>query len=196
MRRMLVIRRVHRSRSGRSRGPPPAGRRLFGVAAPATRTAAFALSAGAPRAASRATSTTRSGAPVARGDGVLAAVTVPLGREVDPTAVAAASRRAGEPWFCLEQPERDRAALAALGCAAALEAGGPDRFTAVARRWRALAANAACDAPDGPRGGGPVAVGGFAFAPEGGRAPHWAGFPAASLHVPRSRSRAAARTCA
>jgi len=29
-----------------------------------------------------------------------------------------------------------------------------------------------------------VAVGGFSFAPEGGRAPHWAGFPAASLHVP------------
>jgi isochorismate synthase len=153
------------------------------VAAPATRTAAFALSAGA-----RVRLRTHLHDAVRRarrgGDGVLAAVTVPLGRDVDPTAVAAASRRPGEPWFCLEQPERERAALAALGCASALEAAGPARFTAVARRWRALAANAACDAPDGPRGGGPVAVGGFSFAPEGGRAPHWAGFPAASLHVP------------
>jgi salicylate biosynthesis isochorismate synthase/menaquinone-specific isochorismate synthase len=116
--------------------------------------------------------------------GVLAAITVTVGPDVDPTATAVASRRAGEPWFCLEQPDRDRAALATLGCAAALEAHGRERFAAIARRWRALAASAACDAPEGPRGAGPVAVGGFAFAAEGGAAPHWAGYPAASLHVP------------
>jgi menaquinone-specific isochorismate synthase len=116
--------------------------------------------------------------------GVLASVTVPVPRDVDPTAVAVASRRPGEPWFCLEQPDRDRAALAALGVATALDARGPDRFATVARRWRALAAGAVCDAPDGPRGSGPVAVGGFAFAGEGGAAPHWQGYPAASLHVP------------
>jgi isochorismate synthase len=116
--------------------------------------------------------------------GVLAAVTVRVGPDVDPTATAVASRRAGEPWFCLEQPDRDRAALATLGCAAALEADGVERFVAIAGRWRALAAGAACDAPEGPRGAGPVAVGGFAFAAEGGAAPHWAGYPAASLHVP------------
>jgi salicylate biosynthesis isochorismate synthase/menaquinone-specific isochorismate synthase len=118
------------------------------------------------------------------GDGVLAAVTVAVALDVDPTATAVASRRAAEPWFCLEQPDRDRAALATLGCAASLEAHGEGRFRTLARRWRALAAAAACDAPDGPRGSGPVAVGGFAFAPEGGAAPHWAGYPAASLHVP------------
>jgi isochorismate synthase len=114
----------------------------------------------------------------------LAGVTVGLGRDIDPTAVAVASRRPGEPWFCLEQPDRDRAALATLGSVAALEASGPDRFAAVARAWRALAAGALCDPPDGPRATGPVAVGGFAFAPDGGGSPHWNGFAPASLHVP------------
>ncbi len=33
---------------------------------------------------------------------------------------------------------------------------------------------------------GPVAVGGFAFAPQGSAAPHWSGFPSASLHVPEA----------
>jgi salicylate biosynthesis isochorismate synthase/menaquinone-specific isochorismate synthase len=56
----------------------------------------------------------------------------------------------------------------------------------VAAQWRALAARAACDPPDGPRGSGPVAVGGFAFAPDGRAAPHWAGYAAASLHVPEA----------
>jgi isochorismate synthase len=119
-----------------------------------------------------------------RKGGVLASITVPVPRDVDPIAVAVASRRPGEPWFCLEQPDRDRAALAALGAATALDAHGPERFATVTRRWRVLAAGAVCDAPDGPRGSGPVAVGGFAFAADGGAAPHWQGYPAASLHVP------------
>jgi salicylate biosynthesis isochorismate synthase/menaquinone-specific isochorismate synthase len=38
--------------------------------------------------------------------------------------------------------------------------------------------------PGGPAGAGLVAVGGFAFAPEGGAAPHWAGFGAGELVVP------------
>ena len=40
------------------------------------------------------------------------------------------------------------------------------------------------DPPDGPPGAGLVAIGGFAFAPDGGHAPHWAGFDAADLIVP------------
>src|SRR5919199_1848714 len=114
----------------------------------------------------------------------LAAITLPLRPQADPTAIAVASRRAGEPWFCFEQPERERFALAAVGCAAPLDERGPQRFERVARRWRDLAAWAAADEPGGPRGSGPVAVGGFAFAPDGGGAPHWAGFAPASLHVP------------
>lgn len=117
----------------------------------------------------------------------LAAVTVALDPRTDPTAVAVASRRPGEPWFALEQPDRERSALATLGAVAELEADGPDRFRAVARQWRGLVADACCDADDDrfrPRGSGPVAVGGFAFAPQGGQAPHWGGFAPASLHVP------------
>src|SRR5439155_1200713 len=114
----------------------------------------------------------------------LAAVTVRVGADVDPAAVVCASRRAQEPWFVFENPDRDRAALAALGCVRALDARGPDRFARVAAEWRALAAEAAAEAPDGPPGAGLVAVGGFAFAPEGGAAPQWRGFAPASLHVP------------
>jgi salicylate biosynthesis isochorismate synthase len=115
---------------------------------------------------------------------VLVTRTVPVDPAVDPAAVAFASRRAGEPWFCLEQPDRDGSALAALGCVRALEASGPDRFGQVARAWRALAREAVADPSAGPRGSGPVAVGGFAFADEGGASPPWAGYAPASLHVP------------
>jgi salicylate biosynthesis isochorismate synthase/menaquinone-specific isochorismate synthase len=113
----------------------------------------------------------------------LASITVAL-QDVDPTALIAAARRPGEPWFALEQPDADGFALAATGCARAIEASGPRRFAEVARTWRDLAANAAADPVDGPRGSGPVALGGFAFAPDGGRSADWEGFAPASLHVP------------
>ena len=63
-----------------------------------------------------------------------------VGPDVDPSAVAFASRRAGEPWFCFEQPDRDGAALAALGCARAIRTGGARRFADAAATWRELAA--------------------------------------------------------
>jgi salicylate biosynthesis isochorismate synthase/menaquinone-specific isochorismate synthase len=118
------------------------------------------------------------------GGETLAAISLPLASNVDPSALAAASRRAGEPWFLFEQPDRGRAALAALGEVACLEAHGPARFADVGERWRALAAAAVHEQLGGCEGAAPVAVGGFAFAPEGGRAPHWAGFAPASLIVP------------
>jgi len=135
----------------------------------------------------------RSGRPT------LAALTVPLPADVDPSAVVAASRRPGEPWFLLEQPERGARALAALGEAASLAAAGPERFATVADRWRALAAAAVGDAPEESSGlafagGGPLALGGFAFAAEGGADPAWSGFAPASLVVPEvalTRRRAA-----
>ncbi|MEA2359416.1 MAG: menaquinone-specific isochorismate synthase [Solirubrobacteraceae bacterium] len=110
----------------------------------------------------------------------LVAITVALPAGADPTAIAVASRRASEDWFCFEQPDRARFALAALGCVAELEDRGDGRFGRVAARWRALVAEALCD------DGGAVAVGGFAFAPDGGGAPHWAGFAPASLRVPEA----------
>jgi salicylate biosynthesis isochorismate synthase/menaquinone-specific isochorismate synthase len=98
---------------------------------------------------------------------------------VDPTAVVVASRRDGEAWFCFEQPDRGRVARAALGCVAALEAEGPERFRDIARQWRELATAATCEPDDGL-----AALGGFAFAPDGGSTPPWSGFAPASLHVP------------
>ena len=118
------------------------------------------------------------------GEQTLATIGLELGAEVDPSAVVCASRREGEAWFVFEQPDRGRAALAALGEVAHLEASGKDRFAVVAERWRALVAAAVADPQDDAKSGGPVAVGGFAFAPDGGAAPHWAGFRPASLVVP------------
>lgn len=115
---------------------------------------------------------------------VLATISLPLAPDVDPSAVVCASRRRGERWFVFEQPDRGRAALAALGEATSLQASGPERFATVADRWRALSAAAVSDPADQPAGAGPVAVGGFAFAPDGGAAPHWRGFEPASLTVP------------
>jgi menaquinone-specific isochorismate synthase len=114
----------------------------------------------------------------------LATISLPLPADVDPSAVVCASRRAGEPWFVFEQPDRGRAALAGLGEAMSFTASGAERFATVADRWRAIAAAAVSDPADDPQGGGPVAVGGFAFAEEGGGSPHWAGFDPASLTVP------------
>jgi salicylate biosynthesis isochorismate synthase/menaquinone-specific isochorismate synthase len=114
----------------------------------------------------------------------LATLALELPGEVDPSAVVCASHGTDEPWFLFEQPERGRAALATLGQACNLTASGADRFATVADRWRALAAAAVSDPPDDPDSAGPVAVGGFAFASEGGADPAWSGFEPASLVVP------------
>jgi isochorismate synthase len=120
-----------------------------------------------------------------RGGGeVLASISLALDADVDPSAVVCASRRPGEDWFVFEQPDRGGAALAALGQAASLVAAGAERFATVADRWRSLAAAAVADPSDEPAGAGPVAVGGFAFAPDGGASPHWRGYEPASLIVP------------
>jgi salicylate biosynthesis isochorismate synthase len=118
------------------------------------------------------------------GTQTLASVSVALAEDVDPSAVVCASRRAGERWFVFEQPDRARTALAGLGEALNLQASGPERFATVADSWRAAAAAAVTDPAADTAGGGPVAVGGFAFAPDGGRSPHWQGFAPASLTVP------------
>ncbi|HMD52141.1 MAG TPA: isochorismate synthase, partial [Solirubrobacteraceae bacterium] len=80
--------------------------------------------------------------------------------------------------------DRGRAALAGLGEAATLTASGEGRFASIAERWRALTVSAISDPAEGPAAGGPVAVGGFAFAADGGGAPHWRGFPPACMTVP------------
>jgi salicylate biosynthesis isochorismate synthase len=114
----------------------------------------------------------------------LATLSLGLPADIDPSAVVCASRRAGENWFTFEQPDRGQAALAGLGEATTIQAAGDGRFESVANRWRALSATAVSDPSADADGGGPVAVGGFAFAPQGGSSPHWAGFEPASLVVP------------
>ena len=118
------------------------------------------------------------------GRGHLAAITVDLPPEVDPSAVACRSRRPGEPWFVFEQPDRGARALGALGEALELRASGADRFTELAARWRELAGSAFADPSDGTHAAGPLAVGGFSFAPDGGASPHWRAFSSSSLVVP------------
>src|SRR6185437_4332824 len=118
------------------------------------------------------------------GRATLASVTIELPSETDPTAVVCASRRRGEPWFCFEQPERGSRALGALGEALELTGDGGGRFGDLAARWRELNREACSDAADGSHAAGPVAGGGFTFAPDGGGAPHWREFGAASLIVP------------
>jgi salicylate biosynthesis isochorismate synthase len=117
------------------------------------------------------------------GTPVLASVTG-LARALDPVAVAIASRRPGEDWFCFEQPDRDGYAVAGLGCVRVLEARGEGRFAHVSRQWRALVASSLTDQVQVPLGSGLIAFGGFAFAPDGGDAPPWEGFPPAALVVP------------
>ncbi len=102
----------------------------------------------------------------------------------DPTAVVSASRRAGEQWFCIEQPDRDGSALAALGCVRSLESSGERRFAEIDETWRRLVAESLADTPAGPPGSGLVALGGFAFAHDGGQSRGWRGFAPASLTVP------------
>jgi salicylate biosynthesis isochorismate synthase len=122
------------------------------------------------------------------GHPTLATLTLELPGGVDPSAVACASRRPGEPWFLFEQPERNRAALATLGQVAALRASGPERFATVADHWRALGTTAVSDPLEGSSDrrslSGPIAVGGFAFAPDGGADPAWSGYAPVSLIVP------------
>ena len=119
-----------------------------------------------------------------RGGERLAAVSWRVWGRADPSAVVFASRRAGEPWVCFEQPDREGAALAGLGAAATIEDKGAGRFDRVAERWRELAAGACAEPPQGPPGSGLVAAGGFAFADDGASSLHWSGFAAASLVVP------------
>jgi salicylate biosynthesis isochorismate synthase/menaquinone-specific isochorismate synthase len=119
-----------------------------------------------------------------RGVSVLVSVSAPTAAFADPAAAVMASRRPDEPWFALEQPDRDGLAIAGLGCVEAIEDDGEARFTGVAQRWRELRADAEMDTLDGPPGSGLAAFGGFAFSPTGGGSPEWRGFAPGSMIVP------------
>ncbi|HZB07051.1 MAG TPA: chorismate-binding protein, partial [Thermoleophilaceae bacterium] len=123
-----------------------------------------------------------------RGGGVVAAITVPVGPDLDLSAVVLAARRPEDRFACLEQPERDGQVLATLGQAEVIESRGANRFAEVAARARELGRTAVVDDPatdpDRPPASGPVFVGGFAFAHDGGSSPEWSGLAPACLVLP------------
>jgi isochorismate synthase len=118
----------------------------------------------------------------------VAAVTMPISPELDLSAAVLAARRPDDRFACLEQPDRDGFVLAGLGQAAILEASGAGRFSEIAALARTLGRSAFADDlaedPARPPASGPVFVGGFAFADDGGRSPEWAGLPPACLVLP------------
>jgi isochorismate synthase len=118
----------------------------------------------------------------------LAAVTVPIPADLDLSAAVLQARRPEDRFFCFEQPDREGFVLAGLGCAVALESRGPGRFREVAVRARDLgrrvfADDAGADSQR-PAAAGPVFVGGFAFAENGGGTPEWSSLAPASLVLP------------
>jgi salicylate biosynthesis isochorismate synthase/menaquinone-specific isochorismate synthase len=113
----------------------------------------------------------------------LASVTVPS-RCPDPVAVVFASRRANEPWFCWEQPDRG-VTIASLGEVDSVLSRGSDRFKEVAAECSHLSGEAVVtnSAPAGSLTG-PTWVGGFAFADRGARSPEWSSFEPAAMTLP------------
>jgi salicylate biosynthesis isochorismate synthase len=118
----------------------------------------------------------------------VAALTVPVPAELDLSAVVLAARRPDERFFCFEQPDRDGYAVAGLGQTVVLEAAGVERFREVAEAARELSRRVLADDPaldpERPPGAGPVFVGGFAFAHDGGSGPEWSSLAPASLVLP------------
>ena len=117
-----------------------------------------------------------------------ASVTVPISPEIDPSATILGARAAGERFFCMEQPSRDGYAVCGLGEAIAVTRSGTDRFEGAAADCRRIGARTLEDDqaadPGRPPGAGPVFMGGFAFAAEGGATPEWSGFDPALLVLP------------
>jgi isochorismate synthase len=124
-----------------------------------------------------------------RGGGqTFASITVPIPADIDVSAVVVTSRRPTDHWFCFEQPDRDAYAICGLGVAALVEADGEDRFKRAADGCRELGRRTLADDPardpTSPSGSGPIFVGGFAFADDGGRAPEWGSLAPAQLTLP------------
>jgi salicylate biosynthesis isochorismate synthase/menaquinone-specific isochorismate synthase len=113
----------------------------------------------------------------------------------DPCAAIFASRLASDRWFCWEQPDRDFA-LAGLGVAQEAASRGAERFADVAEQCLRTNGDAILDEPRGlPAGAGPVWLGGFAFAAEGGSSSTWSSLAPGSLVLPElSLCRSGGRT--
>jgi salicylate biosynthesis isochorismate synthase/menaquinone-specific isochorismate synthase len=110
----------------------------------------------------------------------VASATVAIDSGVDPSALAFGSRRADDRWFCWEQPDRKRFALAGIGAALEIVSRGGDRFDDLARGCAEALRDRVAEEPAGlPPGAGPLWTAGFAFAPEGGSESKWSSLPPA-----------------
>jgi isochorismate synthase len=118
-----------------------------------------------------------------RGQRTLVSATAPV-TGVDPSALAFASRLAGDRWFCWEQPDREFA-LAAVGTAHEVVSRGADRFQEVAQGCLAIGRDRISSGQEAlSAGAGPLWTGGFAFADDGGADPSWSSFPPALMVLP------------
>jgi salicylate biosynthesis isochorismate synthase/menaquinone-specific isochorismate synthase len=118
-----------------------------------------------------------------RGRRTLVSITVET-EVADPCAAVFASRLASDRWFCWEQPDRGFA-LAGLGVAHEAASRGINRFADVAEECLRTGRDAVLDEPRGlPAGAGPVWLGGFAFAAEGGASSTWSSLSPGSLVLP------------
>jgi salicylate biosynthesis isochorismate synthase len=116
---------------------------------------------------------------------VVAAATVAIDPQTDVAACVFASRGAEERYFAWEQPDRDGFAIGGLGAAWTIEgASGSDRFASAGAAASEVLRDAVIDADLSLPAAGPLWVGGFAFAPDGGSTPPWASYPAALLVLP------------
>ena len=80
----------------------------------------------------------------------------------------------------------DRFSLVGVDSAWMVTAEGPDRFIRVGAAWQSVVDQAVASGTSGsPWGAGPLAMGGFSFAPEQPPTPRWTGYPAGVLVVPR-----------
>jgi isochorismate synthase len=102
----------------------------------------------------------------------------------DPVATVFASRRAGDRWFCWQQPDSGFE-LAGVGSAHEAVSRGATRFAdVVADCERVVRERLGHDSAGLPAGAGPVWMGGFAFAADGAASPPWSSLPPASLVLP------------
>ena len=116
---------------------------------------------------------------------VVASTTVEIDPSVDVAACTFASRGAEERYFVWEQPDRDRFAIGALGSAVTIDAtGGRDRFASASAQANEAMRDAVIEADLSLPAAGPLWVGGFAFAPDGGQTPEWRSYPPALVVLP------------
>ena len=77
-------------------------------------------------------------------------------------------------------------AIAAFGAAATFSPSGPERFTLLAKEWRALIQNAVTEGPISTPAVGPILIGGFSFDPEGPETQRLENFPSSHMILPRA----------